>query len=271
MTEQDPIPTVDVSDEVNEANESGEDPAPQRRNAWLLPTIAVIVLAMIGYLWWNAQTDSRRPRQDEETMALVEAATSDEASRAPTAPNDKAAQPTVEPTKAPVVTASAAAIALPTVTPTLAPSEIPSRTVTFSGNATLRLGLENDSFTSTGRPVDRTIEPRTYALGGETTTIVDQWCVQLGLTSLVFDITFELNPVNGSVKTTGSSSLHDGFCDAPGPERTRSALDLEVPADASAQLVQSLQTETHLLEVSDLLNIDTGVFVELVISNTRRQ
>lgn len=281
MTEQDPVAknesnTEDVATEqaVDEqtADQQGVDPAPVRRQAgWLIPVISLAAVILIGVLWWNGRAAPERAPQKTDAVALTDL------SSAEIQPQASATQPVATPSPLPLgptatpIATEAETIVLPTVTPTLVPGEVPSRTVTLDGTATLRLLLQNDNFASNGGPVDRAIGPRTYELGGAMTTVADQWCIQLGLVNLLFDMTLALNPVNGAVNTTGTLGIHGGFCDAPGPQQTSGTLDVEVPADASAQLVRSLQTESHLLEVTDLLNIDTGVFVELVIANTRQQ
>lgn len=261
MTEQDSVSSIE---------ENAADPTlPRQRSAWLIPVISLAAIVLIGMLWWGGQSTPERPSRRTDTAALSEPAA---AAAQPQAPAAQPAAATASlPAATPIATRQPAAIALPTVTPTIAPSEVPSRTLTFGGTVTLRMLLQNENFASNGSPVDRTIAPRTYALSSATPAIADHWCMQMGLVSLVFDITLTLNPINEAVKTTGTLGLHDGFCDAPGQLRTSSALDVEVPADASAQLVQSLQTKAHLLEVTDLLDIDTGVFVALVIANTRQQ
>lgn len=269
MTEQDPAPITE-----DQAEELTTEITPVRRHAgWLIPVITLAAIILIGVLWWNGRPapDARAP-QHADAAALVDLPTPVTQTQAPAAQPAATATPLPpQPTATPIATEQAATVALPTVTPTLVPSEVPSRTVTVEGTATLRLLLQNSSFASNGGPVDRAVGPRTYELGGATTTVTDRWCMQLGLVNLLFDITLALNPVNGTVKSTGTLGIHGGFCDAPGPQQAGGTLDVEVPADASAQLVRSLQTESHLLEVADLLNIDTGVFVQLVIANTRQQ
>lgn len=268
MTEQNPTPITE-----DQAEEPVTEIAPARRHAArLIPVISLAAVILIGALWWNGRPTPVRAPQHADAAALVDPPVLATQTKAPAAQPTAPASPlSLQPTATPTATERAAAIALPTVTPTLVPSEVPSRTVTVEGKATLRLLLQNGNFASNGGPVDRAVGPRTYKLGGAVTTVADSWCMQLGLVNLLFDITLELNPVNGAVKSTGTLGIHGGFCDAPGPQQAGGTLDVEVPADASAQLVRSLQTESHLLEVADLLNIDTGVFVELVIANTRQQ
>jgi hypothetical protein len=257
MIEQESASTI-------EENTADPTPTPQRA-AWLIPVITLAAIVLIGMLWWSGQPNPEDPSQRTGAAALLDPAAALAESQAPATPPATATDVPPTPTATPIDTQQAAAVALPTVTPTLTPSEVPSRTLTFGGTATLRMLLQSDNFASDGSPIDRTIEPRIYALSSATPAIADHWCMQMGLVNLVFDITFTLNPVNGTVKTAGTLGLYDGFCDAPGPLRTSVTLDVEVPADATAQLVQSLQTEAHLLEFADLLDIDTGVFVALGI------
>lgn len=252
-------------------DETAEGPAALRPTAgrWVL-IVSLAAVMLIALMWWSGRTAPAPLEPGDEDLDPTRAPVAEVQRQAPVVQPAATPPPAMpEPTPTPVVTQEVTGIALPTVTPTLVPSDVPSRAVTFGGMATLRLALQNDSFASTGRPVDREIEPREFVLDGTSPAVTDNWCMQLGIANLLFDVTFTLNPLNGTVDTTGTLALHDGFCDAPGPRRASTALNLEVPADASAEVVQSLQTERHLLEVTDLLDIDTGVFVELVISNTR--
>lgn len=266
MAEQDP--TL-ISDETGPHSES---PRPQAGRP--VPALVLAAALLIGLVWWGGSVflGQGAPNPEQQEMAAPLALDMEVEARAQ--PLQEAVTPTPrlpEPTAtAPPVTQAAESVPLPTVTATPLPSEVPSRTLTFAGTATLRLQLQNDAFASSGKPLELALEPRTYTFGNGTSTVTDRWCMQMGLVNLVFDLTFDMNPINGAIRTSGALDLYDGFCETPGPQRISTALDVEVPADASAQVHHSLQTETHMLEVDDLLNIDTGVFVELVISNTRR-
>jgi hypothetical protein len=242
--------------------------SPVRPVRWMPVAVIALILAG-GLVWWALGMTSPQP---ETVLPLAE----------PDSP------PTVAPAVEPVrmqevsaVTPSPAAatgveslivtptVALPTVTPTTAVAQVATRTVTIGGQATLRLELEGANFESSGRPIDLPLEPRTYTLGADNSTIEDRWCVQVGVASLIFDLTLALNSATEAVETTGNLHLHDGFCDAPGGLLVSSPVGLEIPADASAEVPLSLQTRTRLLGVTDLLDTNTGVFVGLVISNTR--
>jgi hypothetical protein len=261
--------THDVQ-EVQDAQDAVElEVSPARPVRWI-PVAAIALLLAGGLLWWALGWTSPQP----ETTALPLA----EPNTLPTVrPSAEAvrAQEAIGITPSPVESTSAESlivtptVALPTVTPTTAVAQVATRTVTIGGQATLRLELEGATFESSGRPIDLPLEPRTYTVGAETSTIIDRWCVQVGVTSLIFDLTMALNSATEAVKTTGNLHLHDGFCDAPGGLLVSSPVDLEIPADASAEVPLSLQTRTHLLGVTDLLDTNTGVFVGLVISNTR--
>jgi hypothetical protein len=134
----------------------------------------------------------------------------------------------------------------------------------------LRLQLASNNFQSSGRPVTLGLEPRSYVLGGELLTLQDRWCVQAGPSGLVFDLTYTLLPVTEELRVEGELQLYDGFCGSLGSlgaQRAASPLAVTIPADAAAQLVQSLQADAGLLGISDLLNTTTGVFLELTIRN----
>jgi hypothetical protein len=229
-------------------------------------------LVIVALFWWLSRPSAMPEAPTPAAVAVVATPTPGQE------PTTETPEPAAEQVDAAPSTESAAAVlvptvALPTVTPTSAPTQVTTRTVSIGGNVTLRLTLETDafenSFESSGRPVDKPLEPRTYTLGAGALTVADRWCMQMGVANLLFDLTLALNPATESVKTSGNLHLYDGFCDAPGELLTSTPLELEVPADASVQAAPSLQTRTQLLGVSNLLNTSTGVFVQLVISNTR--
>ena len=138
------------------------------------------------------------------------------------------------------------------------------------GDATLRLTFANPSFQSDGRPVAVEIDSRAYRFDGSMAAVSDRWCVQLGLFNLQFDMGLEINPESGDLDVLGAIRLHDDFCDEPGMERDSVAVDLTVPADASAHIGYSLHGERKLLGAADLLDATTGVAVEMTFSNTGR-
>jgi hypothetical protein len=174
------------------------------------------------------------------------------------------------PTPTPTPAAVSALIALPTVTPTLPPPAVATRTVELRGEAMLRLQLAGNNFQSSGRPVTLGLEPRSYILGGNILTLQDRWCIQAGPSGVVFDLTYTLLPITEDLRVEGELQLYDGFCGSLGnlgEQRATSPLAVTIPANAAAQLVQSLQADAGLLGTNKVLNTTTGVFLELTIRN----
>jgi hypothetical protein len=177
------------------------------------------------------------------------------------------------PTLTPVIAASDV-VQLPTVTPTLVPSPVATRTIEIRGEATLRLELDNDTFESDGQPVTLEIEPHTYVLGGDTMKQSDQWCMQVGPTGLIFDLDLTLQPVTENLQVGGELQLYDGFCGtwgSLGEQLTAVPMNVIVPVGSAAQLAPTLQVQGSLLGLDNLLNISTGIFLELTIRNPRPQ
>ncbi|HXF62823.1 MAG TPA: hypothetical protein VNK95_14460 [Caldilineaceae bacterium] len=247
--------------------DAADDEAPQADPGRWGPLVLGAGLVVVALFWWLSRTPAMPEAPAPAPIAVVATPTPgpEPATATPEPVTEQAAAPPVTEAEAVILVPT---VALPTVTPTSAPTEVATRTVSIGGNVTLRLTLETEAFESSGRPVDKPLAPRSYTLGAGALTVADRWCMQVGVANLLFDLTLTLNPATESVRTSGTLHLYDGFCDAPGELLTSTPLDLEVPADASVQAAPSLQTRTQLLGVSDLLNTSTGVFVQLVISNT---
>jgi hypothetical protein len=52
-----------------------------------------------------------------------------------------------------------------------------------------------------------------------------------------------------------------------GEVRATAPLEVTIPADAAAELVQTLQAKSTLLGVNDVLDTSTGLYLELTIRN----
>jgi hypothetical protein len=236
---------------------------------WWLVAAALGVALWAGIVWWNNPSQARLPAAPAVTAAVVRARPSVQVAAPITAAASAPASPLTIAVEVPAAQVLTPTVALPTVTPTAAQSTAATRTVSFGGTATLRISLENTAYAGSGRPLDLPLPQRVFTLGGTATSAADRWCMQAGIVSLVLDMTLALNPATEAVDVTGSLDLHDGFCDDLSVLRTSSPLEVEVPADTTAKVSRSIQTEAGLLGVNDLLTTNTGVFVELMISNTR--
>lgn len=238
----------------------------------ILASGIVICVALLSLIWWRGEPQALMP-----TPTLV--ATQWVAAAAPTAtdrPTATPPQPTLQPTLQPTSTPTAQSIAvspqdvpLPTVTPTLTTARIATRTLEITGQATLRMALSSEEFESSGRPLPLMLEPHTYVLGADVPVISDRWCFQAGISAVFFDLTLELTQSTGAISVDGEIQLHNGFCDSPGAQKAVSPISLEVPADATAEVVHSLQAESGLFGLGDLLQSSTGVFLELTLRNPR--
>jgi hypothetical protein len=179
--------------------------------------------------------------------------------------------PTVAlPTPTATAAAASALVPLPTVTPTIIPSPVATRAVEFAGDATLRLRLNADNVATGGQPLEIALEPRSYVLGGDTMSQNDEWCMQVGPTGVVFDITYTLQYVTEDLHIGGQIRLHEGFCSEWGSLGNRlstAQIDVTVPAGSAIILAPTLQVQGSLLGVPDLLNISTGVYLDLTIRN----
>ena len=300
MAEQDFKPTNEEPAETAEetAEEMPEEADPQlspkevKRHQtasprWLLSVGLVLIALLAGAYWWGSRpttpspatlqgstrasatptltstTENTRPPQAMAALTRVAAAQLQRES--PTLTDTPIS--TMTPT---AVTADSAVIVLPTVTPTLVPSPLATRTVEIRGDATLLLELGNQNFQSSGQPVSIALDPRTYVLGGDTPSIADEWCMQVGPSGLVFDVVFALTPGSGDLRASGELRLYDGFCGSLGSLGAllaSSPLDVTVPTGAAAQVAPSVQARANLLGMDNLLNVTTGVFLELTIRN----
>jgi hypothetical protein len=262
-------PTPDP--EFQEPSLTGPDhPASTRaKSPWLISTALVVVAMLTVSFWWFGRPESSM------TGLPAPAATSPtrSATRPPrpsTVLTRAAADAVTQPTATPTAAAVSSLVALPTVTPSLAAVDVATRTIELRGQATLRLALGNDTFQSRGDPVGLAIDPRQLVLGGNTLTRGDSFCVQTGPSAVVFDLSFTLLPVSEDLRVAGTLNLHDGFCSSLGSlgdVRATAPLEVTIPADAAAQLVQNLQAKSNLLGVNDVLNTSTGVYIELTIRN----
>lgn len=96
--------------------------------------------------------------------------------------------------------------------------------------------------------------------------------MQVGSSGLVFDIVLSLLPVTENLHVSGELQLYDGFCGSLGSLGnllTSTPLEVTIPAGATAQVSPSLQAQANLLGMDDLLNVSTGIFLELSIRNPR--
>jgi hypothetical protein len=276
MTEQDTSPHKEEAEERVEEERPKASSGKKSSSGWLLPAGLVVIALVLLYGWRESRpplaTSLQPSSQSTSTLTPTRANTRvvqivATATQTATLPPQQE-QPTNTSTAEPVTGASE--IALPTVTPTLVPSAIATRTIEIRGRATLRIQLANESFQSSGQPVDMAVEPRTYLLGGDISTVSDQWCMQLGSTGLVFDMDFSILPVSEDLQVNGNLQLFDGFCGSLGSLGdllASSPLEVTIPAGSAAQVFPSLQAEANLLGLDKLLNVNTGVFLDLTIRN----
>jgi hypothetical protein len=234
-----------------------------------------MVLILVGCWAGNRQADSDQT-DDPATPAITQNAQntrSPQSSAALTRVASSLAQaqdvalPTVTPTAANATTSS---IPLPTVTPTLVPSPVATRTIEIHGDATLRLQINNDTFESSGQPVVIEIEPRSFTLGGDTMTSSEMWCTQLGPTGLIFDLNFTLQPTTENLHVAGELRLYDGFCGqwgSLGNLLSTVPIEVNVPVGTAAILAPVLQVQGSLLGLPNVLDISTGVYLDLTIRN----
>jgi hypothetical protein len=271
MAEQDTKPTTEEPERSpEEVHPKGL--MPSRR---LLPIGLGLVALLVGCFWWGSQppTDTITdvsPAIPTVTPSRNNSSRPTPSSAALTRVASSLAQATVPTATPTAVIADSALIPLPTVTPTLVPAPVVTRTVEINGKATLRLQLNSQSFESSGQPVTINLEPRAYVLGGDTLVQNEQWCVQVGPTGLVFDLQLTLQPVTENLHVGGELQLYDGFCGTWGNLGNRLStvpLDVTVPAGSTARLSPTLQVQGSLMGLDNVLNISTGVFLELSIRN----
>jgi hypothetical protein len=275
MAEQDSKPTSEESGkQLGEAlpTESVSAPLAARK---ILPLGLGLVALLVGCYWFGNQ--SVEPTQPDTTATPTITETSANTRPAQSSAALTRVASSLAQAHEPTATATAAAVAivpteipLPTVTPTIVPSPVATRTVELKGAATLRIQLNNETFESNGQPVTIDFEPRSYVLGGDTMTTEDQWCMQVGPTGLVFDLIYTLQPVTGNLHVGGELQLYDGFCGTLGNlGNLLSAVPMNVtiPSGSTAQLAPTLQVQGSLLGLPNLLDISTGVFLEIFIRN----
>jgi hypothetical protein len=150
------------------------------------------------------------------------------------------------------------------------PSPVATRTVELSGDATLRLQLNNERFESSGQPVVINLEPRSYALGGDTMSQSDEWCVQLGPTGLVFDLTYTLHPATENLHVGGELRLYDGFCGewgSLGNLLSTVPMNVNVPMGSAVIIAPTLQVQGSIFGLPNLLEVNTGIYLDLTIRN----
>lgn len=143
----------------------------------------------------------------------------------------------------------------------------------------MRLALSSEGFDSTGRPVNVDIEPRKVTVGGETQTVNETWCLQIGLVHELFDLDLAVDPYTQDLLVTGSIALVQGFCPEEGEPTSvdpvsvldTTPVELTVPSGATATISYNLQGQRSLFGVSGLLDSDTGVIVELQVTHKQPQ
>jgi hypothetical protein len=147
---------------------------------------------------------------------------------------------------------------------------VATRTVELSGDATLQVRLNNSNFESNGQPVTINIKPRSYVLGGDTLVKSDKWCLQTGATGLVFDLAYSLEPVSQSLNVGGKLELYDGFCGEWGKLGNLLStvpLNVTIPSGSSAFISPMLKAQGSFMGVPNLLDISTGIALNLSIRN----
>lgn len=237
----------------------------------LLPIGLGLILLLAGcFFGGNQSTDPDTP--DTPAPTLTQSSRSPEADAAITRVASSLAVATIPaPTNTPLpIKTAVAGIPLPTVTPTLVPSPVATRTIELSGDATIQVRLNNSNFQSNGQPVTISIKPRTYILGGDTLAKSDKWCLQAGATGVVFDLEYSLEPVSQALNIGGKLELYDGFCGEWGKLGNLLSsipMNVTVPTGSSAYLSPMLQAQGSFMGVPHLLDISTGIALNLNIRN----
>jgi hypothetical protein len=261
---------------TKEADQSPEDAFASLKvlSQWFLPLALSLLLLLNGCGRGNDGEDAGQ--EATETPATTQTSNntrSAEANAALTRVASSLAQPqepplpTVTPTP---IAADSPQIPLPTVTPTIIPAPVATRTIEIGGDATLRLQLNNDTFESSGQPVTIALEPRTYVLGGDSMSQSDEWCVQLGPTGLIFNLTYTLRYGSEDLQVGGDLQLYDGFCGewgSLGNLLSTLPMDFIVPAGSSAQIAPTMQVQGAFFGLPGVLDVNTGVSLELTIRN----
>ena len=274
MAEQDSKPTTLESDASPEAVSSKKRTVPSRR---LLPLGLGLIALLVGCYWWGtrpvdpASTDPTTPAVTQSSTTSRSPEANAALTRVASSLDQQQETPEVVPTTTPTPMAAAStSVPLPTVTPTIISSPVATRTIEFGGDATLRLQLNSDSFESKGQPVTIDLAARSYVLGGDTMTHSDKWCTQVGPSGLVFDLTYTLHPVTENLHVGGQLQLYDGFCGelgSLGDVLASAPMDLNIPVGTTAILAPTLQSQGSFLGIPNLLDITTGVFLNMNIRN----
>ncbi len=225
---------------------------------------ASFALLVILSVWWTSLPTGEGNMVGDEALAASRGALVAQGTRI--AAVDRLS-PTATPTPIPTLTPVPAEIPLPTVTATTVPPPVAGRTIGVNGDVTLRLVVGNGNFETTGRPVVLDISGREVTLGETMISAGDRWCTQVGISSLLFDLVYTLEPSSQTLNVGGNVTLHDGFCDKPGAQRAVSPVILAVPVGASARAAYSLQSDEGMLDVTKLLKTSTSVYIELTIRN----
>ena len=229
---------------------------------------ASFALLMMLSAWWMSLPTGEGGMAPDEALAESRGALVAQSTRI--AAVDRLL-PTATPTPVPTFTPVPPEIPLPTVTPTTVPPPVPGRVIEVAGDVTLRIVVGSGDFETTGRPVVLDIPDREVSLGETALNAGDRWCTQVGISSLIFDLIFTLEPTSQTLNVGGNVALHDGFCDKPGAQRAVSPVALAVPVGAAARVAYSLQTDEGMLDVTKLLNTNTSVYVEMLIRNPMPQ
>jgi hypothetical protein len=280
MAEQDSKPTSEESGkqqkEVHPAENASAPLTASISGRKMLPLGLGLLALLVGCYWWGNQPGNPNQQASVATPAITNtrpAQSSAALTRVASSlaqVHDPTATATTPTATALIVALVPTEIPLPTVTPTIVPSPVATRTVELKGNATLRIQLNNENFESNGQPVIIDFEPRSYVLGGDTMMKEDEWCMQVGPTGLVFDLTYTLQPITGNLQVGGELQLFDGFCGTLGNLGNLLStvpLNVIIPSGSTAQLSPALQVKGSLLGLPNLLDISTGVFLEMSIRN----
>lgn len=269
-----------------ESRPTSEEPADQPETAHpskptlsrkLLPFALGLILLLVGCFWWANDPADPEDQSSNPTAIVSNSSGSNRSQQANAALTRVAASlaqsqatqvaPTATPTP---VAAVSALVPLPTVTPTQVPLPLPTRTVEVNGEATLRLQLNNDTFESNGQPITIALEPRAYLLGNDILSQSDEWCEQVGPTGLVFDLTYTLQHITEDLRVTGEIRLYDGFCGEwgrLGNVLSTIPMDVTVPVGTSAILAPTLHVQGAFFGMPNVLDISTGVYLELIFRN----
>src|SRR5690606_22149689 len=171
-------------EEPVETSDAAGDEAPQADPGRWAPLVLGAGLVIVALFWWLSRTPTVPAPPAQTPVAVVATPTPDTEPATP--PPVATEAPAETPVTPPELIILEPTVALPTVTPTSAPTQVATRTVSIGGSVTLRLSLEARNFESSGRPVDKPLEPRSYTLGAGALTVADRWCMQMGVANLLF-------------------------------------------------------------------------------------